>query len=179
MSESALLRATRDRIREHADFTDRQVNVELDERAPATAGDLYIIVTFGSVQPGPNHHPAGSVIDWVYGVNVSIVMRAPKKPRDRTRELWVETSASLQTHMDAVMSRVDFQYPLLADANAYILAEESSTFGFVEPLRFAGAGPIRQAPAEVFAGTGEPAAAVIRTLQFAGARRVQYLTQSA
>jgi hypothetical protein len=80
--------------------------------------------------------------------------------------------------MNNVMAQVDFQYDLINDANALILTEEASSQGFYEPLRFAGAGPIREAPAEIFGGaSSEPVAAVIRELRFGGARRTTYLTQ--
>jgi len=87
MSESALLRAVVLRIRSHADFSNRQVEVEVDELAPATAGDLYIMVIPGGIEPGPTHNPSGGVVDKIYGVDVAIAIKAPPKPRDRRREL--------------------------------------------------------------------------------------------
>lgn len=173
MSESALLRAVRDQIRTHNDFANRQVDVELDETVPPVAGDLYVIVFTGSQEPGPTHNGNQGASDILYGVNVSVAMRAPRKPRDRQRELFIATASSLQTYQNAIMSKVDFQYAVNSAANAYIATEESSSEGFIEALKFAGAGPIRRAPAELFSGTpAEPVAAVIRTMNFRGARRI-------
>ena len=89
MSESALLRAVVVQIRLHntsATYQARQVEVEYDELAPATVGDLYIMVIPAGVEAGPAHNSSGGVIDKFYGVDVAMVLRAPKKPRDRRRE---------------------------------------------------------------------------------------------
>lgn len=185
MSESALVRSVRDRIRAHeADpgppivltYLNRQVEVEFDEQAPATAADLFVIVTFGGVEPGPTHNTAGGVIDKLYGVDVTIAIRSPGKPRDRQRELWISLASSFEVHQRNIEAQIDFDYQTLTDANVFITAETPPPKDdpFIEPLKFAGAGPIRQAPAEVFAGfPGEPTAALIRTIRFRGARRIE------
>ena len=178
MSESALLRSVVLRIRSHADFSNRQVEVEIDEFAPATVGDLYIMVIPGGIEPGPTHNKSGGVIDKIYGVDVAICIRAQAKPRDRRRELLTgfrgttNLTVSFETHQLAIESVIDFDYTTLTTADT--LTVPSSSDGFIEPLKFAGVGNIRQAPAAVFAGVdGEPAAALIRTIRFRGARRIQ------
>ena len=183
MSESALARSVVNRIRAHADFRDEQVDLEIDERAPATAGGMYVIVTYGTVTPGPTHDTAGGVIDKLYGVDVTIALRSPKKPRDRTREFWSGFRGSTAIVGDSfeklgasIELQIDFDYNTLTAANALILAETGSTYGFIEPLKFAGAGNIREAPAEIFAGTGPAVAAFVRTIQFRGARRIEVRT---
>jgi len=174
MSESALLRAVRDRIRLHADFENRQVEVELDEHVPPTSGDLYVLVVSAGVEPGPSHVTNAGAIDKLYNVDVTIAMRAPRVPSDRRRSLFIGLSQSFETYEAAVELQVDFKYPVLAAANAYLFAETGSTEGFIEPLKFAGVGPFRQVPAETFyAASGEIVAAVVRTIRFRGARRIQ------
>jgi len=162
-----------DQIRTHADYSSRtrQVTAEFDERAPATAGDLHVIVTSGGITAGPDHDPSGGVIDKVYGVDVSIAIRSPRKPRDRQRELWLDLTKSFETFSRSIESKVDYQIAVMTAANVYIAAEESSTDGFQIPLRLATVGPIREAPPEIFAGFGEGQAALIRKLEFRGARR--------
>ena len=186
MSESALLRAVVSEIRAHnssATYLARQVEVEFDELAPATVGDLYIMVIPAGVEAGPTHSTGSVVIDRVYAVDVAIVLRAPKKPRDRRREYLTDfrgtTSIGSQFagHELNINEQIDSQNLVMTAANALILAESLSTEGFIEPLKFAGVGPIREAPAEVFAGMpGESAAALIRTIRFRGARRMETLT---
>lgn len=183
MSESALLRAVVTEIRAHnisATYLARQVEVEIDELAPATVGDLYIMVIPAGVEPGPAHNSSGGVIDKLYGVDVAIALRAPKKPRDRRREYLTDfrgtagVGAHFARHELNINLQIDFNYDVLGTANAFILAESGSADGFMEPLKFAGLGPIREAPAEVFAGVpGEPAAALIRTIRYRGARRIE------
>ena len=161
MSESALLRAVVTEIRAHnssATYLARQVEVEIDERAPATVGDLYIMVIPAGVEAGPTHSTSGGVIDRVYSVDVAIALRAPKKPRDRRRE-WLtdfrgttSIGARFAGHELIINQQIDFQNLVMTTANALILAESLSTEGFIETLKFAGIGPIRPAPAEVFEG---------------------------
>lgn len=186
MSESALLRAVVTEIRAHnssATYLARQVEVEFDEFAPATVGDLYIMVIPAGVEAGPDHSTSGGVIDRVYAVDVAIAMRVPKKPRDRRREFLTDfrgttgIGAHFAQHELNINEQIDFQNIVMTTANALILAETTSAEGFTETLKFAGVGPIREAPAEVFAGMpGESAAALIRTIRFRGARRMETLT---
>jgi hypothetical protein len=187
MSESALLRAVRDRIRAHAGFQNRQVNVEIDERAPALAGDLYVIVWPGGIEPGPTHNTghgaAGTtgVIDKVYGVNVTMAIRSPRKPRDRQRELLTGEQgeavavslASFQIHQQNIEKQIDRNQQTISAANVFIAAETTTTDNpFIELLKFAGVGPVRVAPAELFSSFGnEPG--LIRTIRFRGARRIE------
>ncbi len=188
MSESALLRAVVTEIRAHEDppatvtYLARQVEVEIDEFAPATVGDIYIMVLPGGVEAGPTHNTSGGVIDKLYGVDVAIAIRSPPKPRDRRRELLTGfrgttgLTVGFEYHQLNIELQLDFNYTLLATANAFITVESpvGQRQGFQEPLKFAGVGPIREAPAEVFAGTpGDTPAALIRTIRFRGARRIE------
>ena len=185
MSESALLRAVVTEIRAHnvsATYRARQVEVEYDEFAPATVGDLYIMVIPAGVEAGPTHNTSGGVIDRIYSVDVAIALRAPKKPRDRRREYLTDfrgtasVGAHFARHEFNISEQIDFQNIVMTTANALILAESASTEGFIETLKFAGLGPIHDAPAEVFAGmSGESVAALIRTIRFRGARRIETL----
>ena len=181
MSEIHLMQSVRDRIRAAAAYTGppditRQINVEWDERAPATAGTFYIMVTFGSVEAGPTY-VNGKTSDFYYGVNIAVAIRAPKKPRDRQRELWIELTKSFYYHQKQIADQIDFDYTTINNANTQMYddseAADNGCEDFIEPLRFQSLGPIRAAPAEIFAGTiGEPTAALIRTIRYRGARRL-------
>lgn len=174
MSEAALCEAVRDEIRAHAAYQERQIDVELDEIAPPTAGDLYILVIPAGSEPGPSHNTNAGAIDRLYAVDVAVAMRAPMVPRDRRRRLFLDRVRSYQLHERNILSKIDFQYAVNTSANALISANEGSTEGFIEPLKFAGTGPFRTAPADLFAaGSGETVAAVIRRIHFRGARRIE------
>jgi hypothetical protein len=162
------------------------VEVEIDELAPATVGDLYIMVIPAGVEAGPTHDQSGGLagssgwIDRLYSVDVAIVLRTPKKPRDRRREYLTDfrgttsIGAHFARHWLNIGEQIDFNYAVTTTANVLILAESGSADEFIEPLRFASLGPIRDAPAEVFAGMpGEPTAAFIRTIHYRGARRIE------
>ena len=186
MSESALLRAVVTEIRAHnssATYLARQVEYEIDELAPATVGDLYIMVIPAGVEAGPTHNTSGGVRDRLHNVDVAIALRAPKKPRDRRHEYLTDfrgttsVGAQFAGHDMNINEQIDFQNIVMTTANALILAESGSSEGFIETLKFAGLGPIHDAPGEVFAGMpGESAAALIRTIRFRGARRIETLT---
>ena len=173
------MRAVRDRIRAHGSFEDRQVDVELDEMAPPTAGPVYVMVMTGGTEAGPSHATNQGARDILYNVDVAIALRAPKVPRDRKRQMFIALSKSFETYQRYVMDQVDFKYEVNDAANAYIAAETGSQDGFTEVLKFTGSSPFRQASSELFAATaGETVAAVIRTVHFRGARRLEQRTIS-
>jgi hypothetical protein len=176
MSESALIRAVRDQIRTHADFDAKHANVELDEQAPSIAPDRYVMVIPAGVEPGPTLATSGTVIDKLYSIEVSLALRAPKKPRDYERDLFIALTDSWEVYRRSIESKVDFAYAVIDAANTLMIAEGTATGvcdTFIKPLRFNGLGRFRNAPAELFAGfPGETQAAIIRTIRFTGARRL-------
>lgn len=176
MSERALIIAARDRIRALAAYEDRQVRAEWDERAPATAHDTYIMILPGGVEVDPLQITNGILTGKSYGLDVVVALRAPKKPRDRERDLWIALSSSFEAHMNNVLAQLDGDYTTITNANAQMVTDGTATGTcdtFIEPLNCAGLGPIRAAPAELYAGfPGEATAALVRTIRFRGARRL-------
>jgi hypothetical protein len=176
MSSSALARAVRDAIRALADFRDRQVTAEVDERAPSRAGDLHVIVWPGGTEQDETNETSGCVLDKLFGINVSIAMRAPRKARDHQGEFWIQATDSFDTYAATIVSVVHFVYAVNTTANATILSESGSAEGFIEPLKCTGIGPIREAPPDIFADDPRSQrVAFIRTINFRGARRIQTL----
>jgi hypothetical protein len=177
MSMPALAIAVRDTIRADPNYGDKHCNVEFDERAPATAPQLYIIVTFGSHIAGENNE-AGQLIHGEYGIDVAVALRSPVKPRDRKRDLWIESANSFRFHEITIVGLIHFRYDVITAANVLITSQEGGTpCGFYKPLSYNGAGPIREAPSEIFAGvTGETQAALIQTLRFRGAMRQEVVS---
>lgn len=172
MSEVALLTAVRDRLRSQKSYADNECDVELDEAFPQTVGRFYVAVMSGGVTPGPTHNSSGGVRDKLYGVDVLVVIRATVNPRDRRRDLLLNNTLGLDEKLQEVDDEIDFSYSVLSAADA--LLTENQTFGFVEPLKFAGfQGRPRPAPAEMFgARSGETVAGLMRVAQYRGARRI-------
>jgi hypothetical protein len=131
------------------------------------------MVLSGGTEAGPSHATNEGAIDKLYHVDVVVAMRAPKVPRDRQRDMFVALTSSFETHQLAIEGQIDFKNAVMTAANAFILAETSSTEGFIETIKFASTGPFQAAPASLFLGTtGEERAAVIRRIHYRGARRV-------
>ena len=170
MSEIALLTAVRNSIRDLSDFSDREVEIEFDERAMQGIATKYVAVMPGGVTPGPYHNSSGGVSDKLYGVDVLVVKRGVSKPRDRARDLFLQNSIGLGDLIDAIETGVDFDYTVMNAANAIIGGSE----GFIEPLVFAGLGRIATVDSSVFAGVpGENQAGLKRILMLRRARRIK------
>lgn len=183
-SETALLLAVLTVLRMPLDksgggFGAKECDIEADEMAPATVGDLYVAVTPGGWRPGPRHNSSGGVWDIVYGVDVLVIKRTGNVPRDRQREVLIGSEylgnlESLNHDVDRVFSAIDFDlgYTVNNIANGLIEQKTGSTAGFVEPLKFKGVDKKpRIANAELFGGTGGKAG-LIRGIYFDGARRI-------
>jgi hypothetical protein len=174
LSESALLEAVRDEIRGNAAFNNNQVQVEHDEMAPSYSGDLYIAVIPAGFRNGPTHHLSGHVNDFIYSVDVAVVMRAPKYPRDRRRDLFVKTTLSLNKHITTILDEVDFTYSVNATANATISSVEGSSYGFIEVLKLTSVDPRPKLVSGAMYGDNpnEARAGLARVIHLTGARRV-------
>lgn len=172
-SETALLEAVRDRIRAQLALRDSECEIEFDQMAPATVGVQYVVILPGGISDGPSYS-GGHVIDEIMGVDVTVIIRATSVPRDRLRGVYLRNLTSLNAVIQRVRDQIDFNYEVLAAANAIIYSETGSSEGFIEPLRFQG---LQARPSKVsgdtFAATAEPAAGLARTVYFRGARRIQ------
>jgi hypothetical protein len=175
--ETALLLAVRNVLRMPLDqggagFKTTECEIEYDEMAPGTVGDLYVAIMPGGWRPGPRHNTAFGVHDLVFGVDAVVIKRVGNVPRDRMRETFLLNLDSLSAEIDRITTAIDFTYLVNNTANALITAKTASTEGFIEPLKFTGVTPRpRPAPAELFGASGTQAG-LMRTVSFHGARRV-------
>ncbi len=177
-TESALLRAVRNRIRDYTQFESHQVNVEYDAMAPSAAGNVYVCVLSGGVQAGPEYI-AGTVIDELVSVRIAVVMRAPMYPRDRRRNLYFNTLTSINAYLQEIKDQIDFQYTVNDDANTILTDEAGSSEGFIEPLQWSGNGHPQAIGAEFFADSrSESQAGIMREATYIKARRIQTRTYS-
>lgn len=172
-AETALLQAVRNRLRSENGYSDEQCEIEFDELAPGTVGDLYVVVLPGGWQPGPRHKTSGGVNDLVYGLDVTVIKRIRHVPRDRTRDVFLNNLDNLNDEIDAIYNAIDFVYAVNDAANTIITNDNGSTEGFVEPLKFQSVERRpRQVNPELFAAQGTQAAGLARTISFHGARRI-------
>lgn len=174
-AEKSLLIAVRDQLRAVCQYAGGQCNIEYDDQvAPATTGDLFVVVTTGGWVPGPRHGTCGGVDDFVYSVNVGVVRRIGHVPRDRrTDEVYLRNLSGLAAEVDKIVMAVDWKYQVIMErANPLILAETSSNYGFIHPLVFKN---VTQTPeivgGEVFGAEGKTAG-LKRTVSFGAARRI-------
>ena len=176
VSEMHLLNEIEIRILAHATagYTAKNVGVDIDERAPSTAPDVFIVVIPAGIEAGPRH-AGGGAEDLIYSVDVLIALRATKFARDRERNMLTALTKSFYLHQKNINAQIDFVNAMMGSINIQMITDSEATGvcdTFIEPLRFLSAGRIREAPAEIFAGVrGESAAALVRTLHYGGARR--------
>jgi hypothetical protein len=174
ITESALLRAIRDKLRAQDAFDDSKVGIEPDESPPASIGDLYVIVKPGGVRPGPAHRSSGGVRDKIVAVEVHVLMRLPKHPRDRRTDIFMANLNSLNAYLAIVEDAIDFKYDVLTDANQFIEDEIGSTEGFIMPPVYAGetSTPRTVAGEHFSARPGETDAGMTKAIRFDDARRI-------
>ena len=169
MSETALLTAARNAIRALAEFENREVQIEFDEQAPAAIAHKYVAVMPGEIRPGPTHNTSGGVIDKIHGIRVMVIIRAVKKPLDRSRDLFLDNTGSMDAFVGLIEGVFDFKYDLMNAVNALIVGD-----GFIEPLKWAGYSPMTMVDSDAFQGrSGEERAGLKRIIHFGGARIIK------
>lgn len=177
-SEKFLLLAVRDKIRSACGYRESECNVELDEMAPATVGQLYVAVMPGGCSPTGRHNTSGGVRDITWRVNAMLVKRIREVPRDRLRNVFIENLDCLDEEIDKVIEAVDWDYGVI-NAASDALDAVNPAGRFLEPLKFTSLDDKpRMADPEIFAGaparSGNIHAGMVRTIRFSGARRITY-----
>ncbi len=172
-AEKSLLLATRNRLISVAGYTSRQCAIEADDDAPATTGDLYVIVGPQGYRPGPRNGSSGFVSDLVFSIGVFVALRITAVPRDRHEMPYVLGTQTINKEIEKVLACVDWQWGLTSAANTLLTAETGTTYGFMHPLVFESvdAKP-RILPGEFFGASNEAAAGMGRLVRFGGARRI-------
>lgn len=174
-TETALLLGVRDRIREACGYSEAQCECEFDEMAPASVGDVYVVVMPGGWQPGPRNN-GGGILDELIDVEVEVILRSGQFPKDRSRGLFMDTLTGLNTRLQQINTLAGhLNYAVLDLAKLHLV---DSTQGFVEPLKFGGIErKPREVPPEIFSATaGSQPAGLARRLTLVGARRIQNRT---
>lgn len=173
-AERILLTAVRDHLRDVCKLQDFECEIEPDEMVPAVAGDLYVAVIPGGFRQGLRHDTNSGVSDMIYGVDVAVIKRVAHVPRDRLRDVFLNNLRSLNYEVGRVISAIDWSYTV-SNAATTLIAAESDTEGFIEPLRMNNLEKRpRVVPAEVFGATGGHLSGMLRIASFYGARRLAH-----
>ncbi|OGT57669.1 MAG: hypothetical protein A3E01_02725 [Gammaproteobacteria bacterium RIFCSPHIGHO2_12_FULL_63_22] len=169
MSEESLLLAVRNEIRTSLKYKPSECDVEFDGRPLAIAGETYIAVWPGEwSNDGQTEH----FLDERHGVQVNVYLRAPKVPRDRSRNLLLDAKASVNVRCRAIMLAIHMNYAVMDAANDLLLP---SATGFHHPLRFQGCSAPQVVTGDYFYAQSESFAGLLRTIRFGGAIRYQTL----
>ena len=135
VAETALLVATRDRLRSVLALLPEHCDVELDDQVPAIAAKTYYAVIGAGLTPGPRHMTSGGVVDVYLSMRVVVYERITEVARDRRRNVFIDLLTGLNTKLDAIIDAIDFSYELTNNA-ALLLTETTAAGGeFPEPFR--------------------------------------------
>lgn len=171
-AETALLLAVRDQIREACNYAPKECEVEFDEMAPATVGEVYVAVIPASWQTGDAGRTSGGVRDEVFGVEVVVIARATRLPRDRSRSLFIDSLIGINSRCSAIIDAIHADNAVMQRANV-LLTEGGDQF--CKPLFFESCdGKPHEANGQLFASNrNEQAAGMVRAVRFSGARRTR------
>jgi len=135
VAETALLVATRDRLRSQLAILPEHCDVELDDQVPAIAAQTYYAVIGAGVTPGPRHLTSGGVTDVFLSIRVVVYQRIAEVARDRRRNVFIDLLTGLNAKLDAVVQQIDFSYELTAAAAALLTGTTAEGGEFPEPFR--------------------------------------------
>ena len=177
-TESALLEAVAERLRDSIELDPTEAEVEHDEQAPVAVGEKYFCILAGGVMPGPSEAGSVLILDEIVNVDVTVIIRCANVSRDKVREVFLGNVKSLNSQVRKVVEAIHGKYDNVINlANTFIQRESGSTEGFIETLRFAGMDtrPRLVGGATFAARPEESRAGLARTVRFRNARRIQVL----
>jgi hypothetical protein len=166
--ENKLLEVVRTAIINAAIASEHEVDIEIDDLAPAVAGDFYMAISVDSASVGnPQGETMGSLL---LGVRVAFYQRITHVPRDRRRSIFSSLLGDMNTKLGKVIDLLHKNWDITCQINAM-----SGINGrFVSPLTLQRIdNKPRTVDASHFAskhsGAGEPVAAILRGIGFGGA----------
>ncbi len=193
IAEATLLQAIRDRIVDQLDLQDENCQVEMDGMLPDYAPKLFVAVSPGGITPGQRHKSSGGTIDLYISAKITVYNRVTETARDRRRSTFVKLLSGLAPTLERVTRAIEFNYQLLDEARALLLAEivelepnaprqlkDNETGTFPEPFRTfspeLSARMVFRDPydaAQMAVAPADPIVAVARSVTFSGARYMQ------
>ena len=104
--ESALMQSVRKRLITKLELTADQIDIELDDEAPAMAGDVYYSITPYGFRVGPLTRSSPGTLHYFFGVRVAVLQRITDVARDRRRNIYAGRLNSLNQRLDKVANVV-------------------------------------------------------------------------
>lgn len=156
-----------------ASLNEGQIDVMVDGRPPPISGDIFI-----AVHPGGFRGTSMEILDVNCQVNITVTLRTTQVPYDRTGIFSiVDQKLGLGPLTQLIIEYIHMNYIILQYAGKYINEVSGLCNQWIEPLRLNICSPPRFVGGEWFHAEGEAREeAIIQTISFADARRVQYTT---
>lgn len=168
MSEYAMLRAVRDKLRSSLNYQTHECMIDLDNSTPAIAGQVYVGVSSANWISEYSES-----LSEIFDVDVAIYLKAQVSPRSDYEPLWRD----MDRRMREIITKLHLQWDVMNAANALIPGDSSTVSKFCVPLRYARANKSMELlDGSHFGSQPDKALGMKRVLHFVGAQRVQYLT---
>ena len=132
-AESAILAAVRDTLIDELEIRSADIGIEIDDLAPAIAGERYYALSAQGSAPARHEEQADKVFHYRFGVRVALIERITETPRDRRGEVYANRVNSLNSRLSLVSKTLRFSYDLLTRANQLITTSGLSG-KFIKPL---------------------------------------------
>jgi hypothetical protein len=174
--ENAMLIAVRQAIVEAGICNEYEVDIEIDDQAPAVAGDQYIALSSENIQIDNYRNP--EAFHGSFGFRAAAYQRITAIPRDRRRSIYFDLLLNLNDRLDAVSRLFHFNGDFICLVNG-ILVDLNIQGKFTTPLELSriDTKPRAVGMAEYAAkntGSGESVIALCRGIGFAGAKFVGF-----
>jgi hypothetical protein len=173
MSYPSLLYGVKSFYLEHLKYNNQKldenfVDVMIDGRPPGVAPEIFVAIHQGTVK-GTNYE----ILDAIYSVQVTITFRVAKWPHDRFGVLAVlDKELGLGQFLHKVVEITHMNYDILRRANEYLVAPNKQPW--IEPLRMNTISAPKLVDGSWFHAREGNEEAVIQTIVFGDARRVQF-----
>ena len=175
--ETALLLAVRERLRKYVPSVAKDIQIERDALAHPITGHVAFIVRPGGSRAGDHNNE--TAVHVVYGVIIDVVIRSTHIPRDRERDIMLDSgkfaghSRSQNRYLASIRTLVNQDYDVMNHASEILVAGGDTRQGFQNPLwwRMDDPSPKMVTP-DFFASRGNDDAAIIRSAHFDGCDRI-------
>lgn len=132
-AEVALLSAVRTRLIEYLALSPDDIDIELDDLAPAMAGQTYYAVSPAGAGAGRHSPGFDQSYHWTFGCRVTVLVKATQIARDRRRTVFLDKLKGINRLLSLISKAIHFDYSVMQAANAE-LAKDDVDGSFHKPL---------------------------------------------
>lgn len=152
-----------------------QIDIELDDIAPAMTGDIYYAISPAGGQMGKHNKKADRSFNYVYGFRIAVIQRIGNVPRDRRRSVFKGELQSINRRISKLESLIRFNYEITSKVCEVMESKYRIHGMFTRPLVVTS---IDQKPKTTTSdlygskkhnNNGDPVAAMVRGINFGGA----------